>query len=293
MTPMQLEGLVATELERAAGGIRPVGRGRWSFDLVNGRRLPGQAAWQEGWLELRIPLPFSEPSDPTLPWTLLEENRGLDGVARFVHRENRTVLQAEMAISDPALVSPRLAAACESLRLADAVRNGKPRRKAQESTAPIEAEPEPAWEQLGAERGWWLTRRDDHRLGVELDAPGLMNQAFLEERDSEHVVAIELLRSAALPLRCRRAVAVFLLSLTGRLRLVRATVGRQEPEAVRLEVVLPSAPWVTAVELDLSLEALSLACRLGSREVRALGQEPPARIYLAQVTKEEANGTDA
>ena len=112
-----------------------------------------------------------------------------------------------------------------------------------------------------------------------------MNQAFLEPRGGERVLSLELVRSTGLSPHCRRAIALFLLGLTGRIRMVRGALTRHEPEAVRLEVVLPQ-PALTAGELDLALEALSAACRLGSREVRALAQEPLARIYLAHTTEE-------
>ncbi|HLB54906.1 MAG TPA: hypothetical protein VJK71_07355, partial [Gemmatimonadales bacterium] len=97
MTGAALERVVAGALERSTERVRPDQPGRWSFDLVNGRRLQGLASWQEDWLELRVPLP--EPIGPELPWSLLRENGALRGVARFVrHDESRIGLQGDVAI---------------------------------------------------------------------------------------------------------------------------------------------------------------------------------------------------
>jgi hypothetical protein len=91
------------------------------------------------------------------------------------------------------------------------------------------------------------------------------------------------LRTGSLGQECRRAIARFALTLTSRLRLVRAALGTDEVEVLRFEVALPEA---SARRLDLALESLSLAARAGSREIRALSTEPIARTYLAHTTKE-------
>lgn len=284
MTVGQLESLVSGSLERCAGRVERAASGIWSFALENGRRLPASALVREGWAELRVPL--AEPIDRDLPWSLLQTNGTLSGIARFVrHDDRRMGLHAEVSIENSELASSRIAAAYRSLRSAEAIRMNEMGARTEEK--PEEGDPasEPAWDRLAEECGWRLTRREDGQLGVELDAPGLMNQAFFELRRGDWLVSIELLRSAGLAPHSRRAIALFLLALTGRLRLARGAV-RSDPESVRLEVALPSGPPATAPELDLALEALSLACRLGSREVRALGHEPLARTYLAHTTED-------
>jgi len=292
MTPNRTEQVIGETLERWASKVKPAGPGRWSFDLVNGRRLPGLATWREDWLELRVPFPNR--LTPELPWALLRENSALRGVARFVrHDERRIGLVGDVAIGGHELTASRIEAAGTSLLSAEAVGSGKASKSPGKAPPPFPPDPaadgDPGWERIGEEGGWRVNKRDDGRYAVELDAPGLMNQAFLERRGGrgeEPVISLDLLRAAGLSPVSRRAIALFLLGLTGRLRSVRGAVTREEPEVVRLEVALPVAPAATAPELDLALEALSLACRLGSREVKALGQEPLARIYLAHTMED-------
>jgi hypothetical protein len=136
-----------------------------------------------------------------------------------------------------------------------------------------------------AERGWPLERRDAARFTVELDAPGLLSQAGVERQGPELSVSIEVLRGAALTENSRRAAALFLLTLTAMLRLVRGAAVETPDPAVRIEARLPAVP--TGTELDLALLALSLACRLCTRELRGLSDNLMARTYLDFMTTED------
>jgi len=285
MSAALLESLVSGSLERCAGRIEQRAGGVWSFALENGKRLPASAQIREGWAELRVPL--TDRLDPDLPWSLLRANGTLRGPARFVRHDDRRVgLHAEVAVDNSELASVRIAGAYRSLRAAEAARQKEGLGSEGLGSEGLgteglgTAEPFAPWDRLSEEFGWKVTTRDGGQMGIELDAPGLMNQAFLEERGGEPLVAIELLRGTALSIPSQRAIGRFLLGLTGRLRLARGAV-RSDPEAIRLEVAVPFGPPASTQELDLALEALSLACRLSSREVRALGQEPLARAYLA------------
>ncbi|MGQ0701891.1 MAG: hypothetical protein ACT4PM_02010 [Gemmatimonadales bacterium] len=290
------EAAIIHGLDHCAERVKPIGPCRWSFELVNGRRLPASASWEGEWLAIRAALRTG--GDPDLPWTLLRENAALIGPARFAWPAAQgAAIHADVAVIEPEIATQRVAAACESVIAAAAVRAGKspdrrapsPERRVPSAEPPSRRATEPpvSWAALAEEHGWRLTRREEHRIGVELDAPGVVNQAFIEPRRAGPVVSIEVLRAGELPPRARRAIARFLLALTARTDLVRAGVSDTEGEpAVRLEAALPDEPPASGLELDLALHALSLACRLGMREVRALAHEPLAGTYLAHTIKE-------
>ena len=253
-------------------------RNLWTFELGNGRRLPGVARLRDEWIELVLPLP--DLVDAELPWRLLADNGRLRGPARFVrHDETRMGITADLPAAREDR-EPMITAALDSIQEAILVHHGDP---VPEPAAGHGIDPD--WTALAAEHGWKVAPREDGRVGVELDAPGVMSQGFIEPAPAGPLVCLTLLRTATLEPVCRRAIAWFLLSLTSRLHLVRASIRPGESESLSLEVPLPAAA-VSARWLDLALEALSLAARSASREVRALSREPLARTYLAHTLKE-------
>lgn len=272
---------VAGALERC--GTRLVRRGpsEWSFDLGNGEPFPVRAQRQQGWLRLLAsPRDSGEGEDP---WCALCLNAALPGGVRLVRHPPPVglVLQADLLLEEP-LVAQRLQALCGALHIA-----GMP--ECQEAGPAVASEADEgadaALAELARERGWQLELKDGNRFAAELDAPGMLSLASVERRDGGLCLWIEVLRSAALSEASRRAAGLFLLSLTAELRLVRGAASRDPAPAIRLEAHLPAVP--TASELDLALAALSLACRLCSRELRGLTEEELARTYLDQRPKED------
>lgn len=280
--PSMLEGAIAGALEKCVtrGGVRAAGRSAWTFDLGNGKPLPVAARCEDRWLQLRAPIAGKEGADA--PWRFLLLNGGLRGAARVVRaeRERRMELRADLPLHDVELVSARLEAVCESLRRASAAVAGNEKDGDADAVSERakDGKTELAWVQLALEHGWKLEPRESNRFAVELEAPGFLNQACVEQRGPEVRLSIDLARSDALSAQSRRAASLFLLTMTGWLRMVRGTATEREPGAIRLEVRLPAA--MTGVELDLALAALSLACRLCTREVRALSDDLLARTYL-------------
>jgi len=122
--------------------------------------------------------------------------------------------------------------------------------------------------------GWEAALTADGRVEVELDPPSFRAEA--REEDGAVRLRVELGRAAEAPPEARAAAARFLAALAGGLTSV-------EPDGIQadrhcLEARLPSpAP---AEALDLALVALSVGCRLGAREVRALADGGLARLYL-------------
>lgn len=231
---------------------------------------------REGWIDLRVPLPPSQ--DPAFAWMLLGRNGSLQGPARFERYDaERMGIGVQVREDSP---EERIEAALDGIREAERALHGKPEGE-QEVSPPGE---ETDWPVLAAERGWTLTRNGDGRIAAELDAVGVMNQGVLESRGDRVLVSLTVLRTAGLNDLTREAIARFGLGITARLNLVRAGLSVGDAETLRFEVPLPDQ--VSAGDLDLALEALSLAARLGSRECRALMEESLARRYLASTVKE-------
>lgn len=280
-----LDGAIAGMLAKCASRVRADAPDAWRFELGNGKPLPATARWEEPWLLLRAPLALQP--DPDAPWRLLRLNGRLSGPARVVHPEGNGhfELQAELPVAEVEQVPPRLELACASLRQAAAAVSGAA-SGLEDVTPDAEAgTANPAWIELAGEHGWTLERREAGRCAVELDAPGLQSQAWVEQRGQELHLWLEVLRGSTLSGQARRATALFLLSLTGGLCMVRGSVAQREPQSIRLEVRLPES--ATAAELDLALATLSLACRRAAREVRALADDVVARTYLNHLTMKE------
>jgi len=231
---------------------------------------------REGWLDFRVPLPPSD--DPDFVWMLLERNGSLLGPARFERFDDERMGVGVQVRDDSS--EQRIEAALSGIREAERSLHGK----ADCEPEPMSSVPDIDWPALGAERGWTITRREDGRIGAELDAAGVMNQGFLEPRGNGVLLSLTVLRTSGLNRVTREAIGRFALGLTARLNLVRAGLSNRESEALRFEVPLPGS--LSAADLDLALEALSLAARMGGRECRALMDEPLARRYLATTVKE-------
>lgn len=278
---------VADVLDRRATGIQPGSRGsrEWRFDLGNGKPLPVTASWEDRWLRLSAPIPAD--AGAADPWRLLLLNGTLRGPARVVRRPvaGGIALEADLPLDDAELVPQRLETACTAFQQAMPALAGKGTSHSALPDAGKDAAADVNLVLLAGERGWPLQPRDPGRFTVDLDAPGLLSQAGVERQGPELRVTIEVLRSAALTEHSRRAAGLFLLTLTAMLRLVRGTAVETPGTAVRLEARLPAVP--TETELDLALAALSLACRLCTRELRGLSDNLLARTYLDHMTTED------
>lgn len=280
-----MERALERALHECAAQVCPDGRAAWSFDLGNGKPLPVTARWEEPWLCLRTPV--AGETGPAAPWHLLLLNRALRGAARVVQGDRGGVeLQVDLPLHDPELAGERLEAACASFRRTGAAIAGKP----DDALDPVpdagdDSDPGASWVRLGGEHGWQLESREAGRFAVDLDAPGMLSQAYAEGQGGELCLWIEVLKHPALSEQSRRAVGLFVLTLTGRLRMVRGTATESNSQTVRLEVRLPALP--TGAELDLALAALSLACRLCTRELRGLSDNLLAGMYLDHTNRKE------
>jgi hypothetical protein len=133
---------------------------------------------------------------------------------------------------------------------------------------------------LAAEAGWSFVLRSSGRVAIDLAVPGQFHVAIVEPRGSGCRVRAPLAVAVSASARARSALGVFLLTVAGLVRLVRAgSVEDAGETTVFVETDVPDCP--TAAELHDALSALAVACRMAGRETKALLDERTAIAYLA------------
>jgi hypothetical protein len=134
---------------------------------------------------------------------------------------------------------------------------------------------------LGAllrETSWTFTERGPNDFSAELDAESAV-PARVALVEDQLILSAELVRCAAEEM-TRRSLALFLLTASGALRLVRAYAVQTESEwCAGFQVCLPAAP--AAEEIDHAMAALSFAHKMCARESNVLLDEAAACCYLA------------
>src|SRR5262249_11169728 len=262
--------------------------GRWKFGLdFGGGTLQATAQLDEDWLLLAAPLRDlrKEESPAQRVEELLRLNAGLLGGAKFTLDAGRPVarLAAEIPLGEDIDLASRILLACVGFERA-AARFYRVEAEDQASSNPEDAagvrptDTSCDLARLCREAGWAFTERAAG-VAVTLDVPHGFYQALLRGGAEGVSAAVELTAHETIPSPCRQALGVFLLGASGAFRFARAAVGDGGGLAARLEVVLDGSP--TATELAHALSALSVACRLCAREVRALEDEGVAREFLA------------
>lgn len=282
------DGLVAAVTE-ALSDCDPIVKAadskEWQLSIASRR---GTACIDDGWLVLEFPPPRGRtPSPPQI----LGRNAGLRGNAKHVLLPDGSLrLRAEVP-ADEAL-DPEAAPLAQQVReavagLASAM--GPPTSPASSTNgAPSDggtkngaSSSDPGT--LCGETDWSYSERTSGRIYVDLDIPGGAFYQATIERDIERIVQrVELLaeRDAATDSLTGSAVAALLLSVSGVVRMARAVSWESDAGlSWGFEVQLPGTTTVGTFIHGLS--ALSVACGLCGREVRALAQDPAlARRYL-------------
>ena len=134
-------------------------------------------------------------------------------------------------------------------------------------------------DELLRESPWPCTKRGPKNYSVELDAQAAP-PAGIRINGSNLELSVELLRCVAPANASRHALALFLLTATSALRMVRAYAAQAEyQECFGLQVSLPSS--AASAEIDHALAALSIAYRMCAREAAVLLQAAAADHYLA------------
>jgi hypothetical protein len=133
--------------------------------------------------------------------------------------------------------------------------------------------------ELLRETPWPCTERGPNDFSADLHQDATP-PARISANEHGIVFSVELVRCNTAAEVARQALAVFLLTASSALRLVRAHAVEEEgQQRFGFQVCLPAAP--AAEEIDHALAALSTACRMCAREASVLLDEAVARCYLS------------
>jgi hypothetical protein len=267
-TVAQVSAAMVEQALGACSEVRPEGAWRWSGSGQNGRRRRFTASFAEGFLHLLgEAAPLREAGQ--LQRALAAGGRG--PVKPTLNRERSALVpRADLLAADAGQLRQRLLWALDGLQHAGEA----PAAATADSTAAdgglSEALREAAWPATEVSGGGYV-----FDLGLAAAPP-----ARLTAHGGEQAISVELARGAAPGEIASRALAVYLLSASRELRLVRAyaaTAGGQW--SCGFQAPLAAAPL--AAELDAALAALTVAFQCCWRETEVLRDENAARQYLA------------
>ncbi len=287
---------IRNALKKFSPSVWQIAHECWAFMLSNGDDIQAAAQIDDGWVSVDASQGLSSMTQAGSAWTLLQWNGALTGGAKFaLHPEQPGLrLRAELPLDDDIDLTRRLLQACAGLQDARALHsaggNGHqadlpPDILISDELADAAAADLPA---LCRQTQWAFIEREPGRLVVDLHVPGRFQQATIEARTDRCVVAsVPIVDAVAAggetqsPTR-RQALSLLLLRTCGIVRMVRAAAQMGDgATAARFEVAFGDAPC--AAELAHGLAALSVACRLASREAAVLQRdEAMARAYVQQ-----------
>jgi hypothetical protein len=217
---------------------------------------------------------------------LLEWNAGLAGNCKFALDRREIVVRSEMAADDDITLATveRLAGELGGIRQALALLHAGNSREAASARTPAESEEaEVASGGLSgvlSEAGWKCAERAGGALAVDLECSPAFYQARVEAHAGGWRARVELERLGDCGETLKLALAVFLLSGGGFVRLVRpACWGTPADWRAGFEARMDIG--LSAEEAGQVMTALSLACFHCGREAKVLKDEAVAARYLA------------
>jgi hypothetical protein len=264
-------------LNKCAQEMEPAGSWRWQCVMQNGTRMNIAAAMEDGFLQLVCHPDAIRKSALALEDAMLCNKTLAGGVKLAMNSSNSGFyLRADIVIIEEQQLHDRLKWALEGfhdgnrLLLFSDVLN--------ELVRPQTA-PDADLDELLRESQWSCTKRGPNNYSVELDAQAAP-PAGIRINGSNLELGVELLRCGAPASASRHALALFLLTATSALRMVRAYAARAEDqECFGLQVSLPFS--AASAEIDHALAALSIAYRMCAREAAVLLKDAAAHHYLA------------
>lgn len=287
---------IRNALEKFSPSVWQIAHECWAFMLSNGADIQATAQIDDGWVSVDASQGLSSMAQAASAWALLQWNGALAGGAKFaLHpKQPGPRLRADLPLDEDINLTRRLSQACAGLRAARTLHSagGNGREAASPTDILISDDPgETAPADLPAlcrQTQWDFIEREPGRLVVDLDVSGRFQQAIIETGTDRRVVASVPIIDAARaggetpsPTR-RQALSLLLLRTCGIVRMVRAAAQMGDgATAARFEVAFGDTPC--AAELTHGLAALSVACRLASREAAVLERdEAMARAYVQQ-----------
>ncbi|MGD0736457.1 MAG: hypothetical protein ABR976_14985 [Terracidiphilus sp.] len=270
--------IVSRVLNKCCEDLTPDGAWRWRGAVQNGTRLPIAASLEEGFLHFACRPGGIRKCACSLEHALLG-NTTLAGGVKLALGKASTELQLTtdiVILEEKQLLDRFQWALCgfhHGLRLLKSPASHFDQAIAQtiESGADLR--------ELLREIAWPMTERGPNDFSAALDANSAP-PARIRMSDCGVLLSVELARSDTTSKTSRLALALFLLTATSALRLVRAYAEEMDGRfAFGVQVNLPAAPDVE--EIDHALAALSIALRMCARETNVLLNEATARSYLA------------
>jgi hypothetical protein len=291
VTARRLSDRIGPALRRRADEVEQCQAGKWSCVLANGAALRS-TVWidpDDGWLCMDAALSKDSPQWRSLLanrlWDILTYNAALPGGAKYALDSAGCLrVRSELPLDSEADVPDVTAEMCEGfeqalnhLRHEGGPEPGTGRQAGDRANMVGHGD---SLECLREELAWPTTERPDGRLAVTLDVPGSFCQALVRPQADKVRVAVELVSEQSLSPVSRRALGLLLLSANSAVRMARAAAeDRNGLAAAWFEVVLTSRAAVA--EAEHALAALSVACRLCVREVKAMQDDAIAMEYLS------------
>lgn len=278
----QLDRRVDEALRAVATDVACRDAGRWLFSMVNGEAIPVQASFSEGWLELSTPLPPWSPlrDDHLLALRLSAQLPGSSRIGRlFGEAEIRVHADASVEhVADLARWTRDVCSGFSAIVHMTALTDTTPLLSAADPAAASITAAE--LERACRMSGWPVARTGDAgvRAGI-VTQTGEYSACYAREACIPPAFVVELCDLKGQSAVCRRAMAALLLAVSGSVRWVKGAFvyGGDGTTAALL------SPLACPLEqsADEALSALSVACQLVAREVRALADERLAADYLA------------
>jgi hypothetical protein len=265
-------------LGKCSSELEPVGPWRWQCVVQNGTRMPLAASVEDGFLQLVGRPQANRGTSGSIETALLGNDKLVGGVKFALNAASSGLrLQTEIALVNESQVLHRFHWALAGFH------QGYHRLKSLEfsdgatavSSACAAAVSIP---ELLRETSWACTERGPNDFAVDL---GTDSAPSARISTNEHGIdfSVEVVRCAPAAEATRLALAVFLLTASGALRLARAhAIEDGDQQRFGFQVCLPPAP--TTDELDHALAALSTAYRMCTREVNLLLDDAAAQCYL-------------
>jgi hypothetical protein len=264
-------------LNKCAQEMEPAGPWRWRCVMQNGTRLNIDAAMEDGFLQL-----VYRPDAIRKAALALEDamlcNKTLAGGVKLAMNSSTSGfhLRTDIVIVEEQQLHDRLEWALEGFHEGNRLLLSS---EVLDEPTSLQTAPDADLDERLRESSWSCTKRGPNNYSVELDAQAAP-PAGIRINGSNLELSVELLRCGAPANASRQALALFLLTATSVLRLVRAYAAQTEDqESYGLQVSLPTSAG--SAEIDHALAALSIAYRMCAREAAVLLQAAAAHHYLA------------
>jgi len=266
-------------LNKFAHEMTPSGTWNWKCVVKNGTKLPLAASFDEGFLQLACR------SDAICKTTLALEDAMLcnkmlaGGVKLALDPSSRSLhLRSDIVVLDELQLRDRLEWALQGFhdgnRLLKSPASHKDHRISQ--SAPV---PDADLADLLRDISWSCAEREQNDFSADLDASGAP-PASIRMNGNSLVLSVELLRCNATADIARQALAIYLLTASCSLRMIRAYAEHTDDQiCFGFHVSLPSCP--APEEIQHALAALSVAYRTCARETAVLLHGAAAKHYLA------------